>query len=185
MEQAEVFWGELAPAEHYVQIYNESDAMLDTLEGFVAGGLRAGESVIIIATPIHLNALDARLLAQGIDLKTARANNQYITRDAAETLAQFMVNGWPDDKLFCSAVADLLELARANGRKVRAFGEMVAILWANGQQAATVRLEHLWHQFCNEQQFSLFCAYPRAGFTQDAESSIAEICKAHSHVLSN
>jgi hypothetical protein len=50
------------------------------------------------------------------------------------------------------------------------FGEMVALLWARGQAAATVRLEHLWQQFCKEHAFSVFCAYPKAGFTKHPQT---------------
>ncbi len=58
---------------------------------------------------------------------------------------------------------------RRDGRRVRAFGEMVAVLWDQGQNAATVRLEHLWHKLCPEEKdFSLFCTYPKAGFTDFA-----------------
>ena len=34
-------------------------------------------------------------------------------------------------------------------------------------------------------RFSLFCAYAKSGFTQNAEESIREICDAHSRVLAN
>jgi hypothetical protein len=74
--------------------------------------------------------------------------------------------------------------ARQNEGRVRAFGEMVAVLWANGHNGATVRLEHLWHAFCQSEAFSLFCAYPKSGFTQDASTSIKEICATHSKVIS-
>ena len=67
-------------------------------------------------------------------------------------------------------MSGLLTRGRAGGRRVRAFGEMVAVMWARGEQGATVRLEHLWHRLCQSEAFSLFCAYPRIGFTQDAEA---------------
>jgi hypothetical protein len=179
----DVFWGEIAPCEHLVQIYEDACAFLDSLEGFVAGGLRAGDSVIVIATAAHLQDLDERLLAQGLDIAAAQARDQYIFADAEATLAKFMVNGWPDELLFTQTVSELLVRARHGGRRVRAFGEMVALLWADGHNGATVRLEHLWHAFCQSEAFSLFCAYPRSGFTQDASASIAEICATHSRVV--
>lgn len=80
-------------------------------------------------------------------------------------------------------MTDLRRRAGKGGRRVRAFGEMVALLWQRGQTGATVRLEHLWHRICEERGLSLFCAYPRIGFTKNAEESIAEICAAHSKVL--
>ena len=75
-----------------------------------------------------------------------------------------------------------LQRARSHARPVRAFGEMVALLWARGDNAATIRLEHLWQTLCLAQGFSLFCAYPRSGFTQDAGDSIRQICETHSQV---
>src|SRR5688572_6163487 len=142
---AEVFWGEIAPCEHMVQIYEQADRFLDSLEGFVAGGLRAGEGVVIIATPLHRLAMQERLSALGFDLGLARNEGRYIDLDAEETLARFMHDGWPDENLFSWLVADVLAQAGKGGRRVRAFGEMVALLWANGHNGATVHLEHLWH----------------------------------------
>ena len=179
----EVFWGEIAPCEHLVQIYDEEVVFLDALEGFVAGGLEVGDSIVVIATPGHLRALEARLAARRLDVAAARARDQYIALDAAQTLARFMVDGWPDDELFKSLVTQLLSRAGRDGRRVRAFGEMVAILWQQRHHAATVRLEHLWHRFCEEKSFSLLCAYPKSGFTRDAAESIQEICDAHSKVV--
>lgn len=179
----EVFWGEIAPCEHMVQIYDEEGVFLDSLEGFVAGGVMAGDGIVVIATPVHLRALETRLVARGLDLDGARARDQYIALDAVETLSKFMVDGWPDDARFKSLVTQLLSRAGAEGRRVRAFGEMVAVLWQQRHHAATVRLEHLWHRFCREEAFSLLCAYPRSGFTRDATASIQEICDAHSKVI--
>jgi hypothetical protein len=55
-------------------------------------------------------------------------------------------------------VSGLLARARANGRRVRAFGEMVALLWEQGHHSATVRLEPQWGSFCRRETFPLFCA---------------------------
>ena len=180
-----MFWAEMAPCHHMVQIYEEEGAFLDTLEGFVSGGLRSGDGVVIIATPAHRHALEERLAAAGFDLDTASDDDQLFVLDASDTLAKFMNNGWPDDERFKTLVNDLLVRAGGNGRRVRAFGEMVALLWERGHCAATVRLEHLWHAVCKESGFSLLCSYPKTGFTKDASASIKEICEAHSHVLSS
>ena len=146
---AEIFWGEIAPCEHLVQIYEEDGAFLDCLAGFVSGGLKAGEAVIIIASAAHRHSLEFRLRAQGVNLAAAVMEGQYFAFDAEQSLSKFMVEGWPDENLFNHFVNSLLARARGkNDRRVRAFGEMVAVLWAEGHNGATVRLEHLWHQFC-------------------------------------
>ena len=185
--KSEVFWGEISPCEHLVQIYDDDVRFLRALHGFVAGGIEAGEAVVVIATAEHLRALGERLADGGVDPTRAAAEGLYIPLDAEEALARFMVDGWPDERLFEQFVTGLLVQAGAGpggtGRRVRAFGEMVALLWQQGHCGATVRLEHLWHRLCVRQAFALFCAYPRAGFTQSADTSIKEICAAHSRVV--
>jgi hypothetical protein len=138
---------------------------------------------MVIATPEHRTELDKRLSDAGIDVRRAQAENRYISLDAETTLARFMRNSMPDEELFAECVTSLLRQATANDRRVRAFGEMVALLWARGEAAATVRLEFLWQGFCQSQGFSLFCAYPKAGFTEDPTKSLAHICAAHSRVV--
>src|SRR5688500_12692782 len=90
-ERSEIFWGEIAPCEHLVQIYPDETVFLDTLEGFVAGGIRAGDGVIVIATTEHIARLDARLTAAGIDVGAASLSDQYIAIDAEYLLNKFMI----------------------------------------------------------------------------------------------
>ena len=177
------FWGEIAPSEHIAQFYEDDTVLIDTLTGFVGGGLNAGESTIIIATPPHLKLLERRLVNTNVDLVGAILEDRYIALDAEAALASFMVKGWPDDERFASLVGQLLERATVKNRRVRAFGEMVALLWARGDTAATVRLEHLWNRVCQSRSFSLFCAYPKAGCTREPQASLDEICAAHSRVI--
>ncbi|HZS45790.1 MAG TPA: MEDS domain-containing protein [Blastocatellia bacterium] len=170
-----VFWGEIAPSEHVATFYEDDEVLLDTLSGFVGGGLKVGDAAIVIATSSHLKALSDRLKGDGIDVGAAESQDQYIPLNAEEALAKFMVKQWPDDELFAALVTELIARASRNDRRVRAFGEMVALLWARGDQAATVRLEYLWNKLCRSQAFSLFCAYPKAGFTQDTADSLNDI----------
>lgn len=179
----EVFWGEIAPCEHAVEIYADEEAFLDSLENFVSEGLNSGESVIVIASAPHRSGLEKRLQQRGTDLEHAQAKDRLISLDAHLTLQKFMSNGWPSDELFAEVVLKVLQRARTGGRRVRAFGEMVAVLWAQGHNGATVRLEHLWNEFMRAHSFSLFCAYPKSGFTDKTLHSLHQICSAHSRVI--
>jgi hypothetical protein len=180
---SQIFWGEIAPSEHIAQFYENDSVLLDTLAGFVAGGIKNGECVIVIATPEHRTGLEKRLTVSGVEIWRAQVENRYMALDAETTLARFMMNGLPDEGLFTECVESLLRQATSNGRRVRAFGEMVALLWARGEAAGTVRLEFLWQSFCQGHALSLLCAYPKAGFTEDPTKSLAHICAAHSRVV--
>lgn len=181
--RSDLFWDRLPACEHAVQIYGDETIFLDALEGFIGSGLRKGESVIVISTARHLHELEKRLRASWLDIDRARWEERYVPVLAQETLAKFMRNGEPDEQLFTRTAADLLLRARGNGRKVRAFGEMVAILWAEGNPSAAIELENLWNKLQAIEKFPLFCAYPHAGFTDAAAASINHVCAAHSRII--
>ena len=131
----------------------------------------------------HIELLNERLRKQGFDLEAMKATDQYITLDANEVLSKFLVNNWPDEKLFNDLVTQIISRAKKNDRKVRAFGEMVALLWEQGLNGATVYLENLWHELHRKESFTIYCAYPKSGFTQDVNHSIDTICSTHSKII--
>ena len=181
-------WEQVAPCDHAVQVYDDEPQFLDRLEAYVADGLTAGEGVVVIATRPHRAELEARLAARGFELEAARRRDQYIPVDADTALSQFMVDDWPDQRLFEAVVSMLVSRARGSGvdgspRRVRAFGEMVVLLWTRGHHGATVRLEHLWRRICQLQSFAVFCAYPKSAFSHDSHASLRQICATHTHVV--
>ena len=64
---------------------------------------------------------------------------------------------------------------------VRAYGEMVDVLWQNGQDVAAIRLEMLWNKLAATQAFSLLCGYAMGTFYKD--SGLSDIHRQHSHVV--
>lgn len=178
-----VFWGEIAPCQHVAQIYEDDDALLKNLAPFIAEGLASGEGAIVIATPAHVADLRQRLTEMGVDVSAAVHNDVLILVDADAILARFIIKQWPVEELFYDLVGELLDRAGAEQRKVRAFGEMVALLWARGDTAATVHLEFLWNELSRQHPVTLFCAYPKAGFTKQPSQSMKDICAAHARVF--
>jgi hypothetical protein len=177
------FWGEIAPCEHVVHVYENEKVFLDLLHGFVSEGLDAGDCVIVIATFQHLQAISKQLCQSGFDLSKLEAEKIYLPLEAETVLSKFMVNDWPDEGLFNKVIADIVSQAKSGVGQFRAFGEMVALLWDKGHLDATVRLEHLWNKFRTKHSLCLFCAYPQSGFTQKASESLAHLCQAHSKLI--
>lgn len=179
-----VFWGEIAPHDHLVQIYENENVILDSLEGFVSSGFQAGDSVVIIAIGERIKALDERLIKEGFDLAKLAADKRYIALNAHETLKKFMIKGWPDEFLFTRVIKEVVNTTRSdNSRHLRAYGEMVSILWGLGHNGATVQLEHLWNKLCEKEKFCLFCAYPKSSFKRDTHDSLEHICCAHTKLI--
>jgi hypothetical protein len=179
----EVFWGEIAPCEHVIQVYENDDIFLDTLAEFAAGGIKAGECVIVVATQNHLQSLYFRLARYVANLRELIADDQYIPLEAEKTLDKFMVNGWPDEELFKQTISEIIYKGSCRGRRIRVFGEMVALLWGKGKTGATVQLEHLWNRFCEQKELTLFCAYPKVGFTNDINNAMQTLCACHSKII--
>jgi hypothetical protein len=178
-----VFWGEIAPSDHVLQVYENEDIFLNSLEAYIHGGLKAGNCNIVIATANHLEALRYRLIQQGYTIQDLLDDDRLILLNAEDTLSKFMVNNWPDEVLFKETILNVVARARRKNRDIRAFGEMVALLWTQGHNGATVQLEKLWNKFCETEALCLFCAYPKVGFTQDPIDSIHSICCTHSKVI--
>ena len=183
LKRANAFWAEMSACEHFVQIYESEEVFMDILASFVSEALKEDYTAVVIATPVHRQELNKRLTESGHDLAALRLQDQLICLDAEEMTGKFMANGRADDELFFQLVADILARATKDGRKARAFGEMVTVLWAQGFYGAAVRLEHLWHRLCAENSFTLFCAYPKIGFAENGYEAIAHICAAHSKIL--
>ena len=171
-------------AAHFVQFYEADAALLDAVGEYVAACLRAGEPGIVIATAAHRAGLEERLRAAGLDVDAARDAGDYVELDALETLARFMVDGQPDPERFAEVVGSLVARAAEGGRRVRAFGEMVALLAAGGDHAAAVRLEALWNGLQRVHDFSLFCAYPLHTLGGEGfATAFGDVCAEHQGVI--
>jgi PAS domain S-box-containing protein len=173
-------------ATHVVQFYDGEDFLADVVAEFMAAGIASGQSVVVFATEPHLAAFTTRLAAQGFGLAELCRSGRLTLRDARETLATFMSGSTPDPQLFQEAMRPVIEkaVASANHSVVRAYGELVDVLWKDGQPLAAIRLEELWNELAQQHSFSLLCAYAMGHFYKEAHSGhFDEICQRHGDVL--
>ena len=180
-------WHTISESEHLVQFYETDDFLLGSVSEFIGTGLSAGDASIVIATKAHREGFEQRLKADGLNLDAARVQGTYISLDALETLSTFMVDGYPDPERFASVVGGIIEQAAQEQRRVRVSGEMVALLWMEGNRAAAIRLEELWNDLRNKiPRFSLLCAYAMHGFDGVTYGvQFTEICQQHSRIIPN
>lgn len=162
---------------HLVQFYSSDADLARSLGEYVSMGLRRDEICILITTYRHMQLLDAELSRRGIDPLAARNQGRLIAVDAAETLAMIMVDGMPRLEMFTKVIGGLMAQTARQGLPIRAFGEMVALLWQDGNKPAVVRLERYWNQLARVLPFSLYCAYPELHFLMDpAEREEFRLC---------
>lgn len=168
---------------HQVQFYDSDAFLVTTVVRFVAPAMQAGDGAIVIATEEHLDLLKTMLEPSPGGGRRDEMDH-FVLLEARETLATFMVDGLPDEQRFMDVVGGVVRQVSDNGnRHVSAFGEMVAVLCAQGNAEAAVRLEQLWEKLARQHRFSLLCAYPLSAFPDAGHSQAFQcICAAHSHV---
>lgn len=168
---------------HLVQFYEKEDFLCDRIADFMSDGLCGSAAAILIATPAHRDGVESRLRGKGVDLAQLSATGRYHALDAQETLSRFMVNGRPDPQRFATTIGPVIRTARGGDRRVLAFGEMVALLWAQGNRDAALRLEELWNDLARTETFALLCAYPIKHFDDAGHANaFADINAAHTWV---
>jgi len=171
-------------SDHFAQFYEADEFLLDSLEDFIRKGMDADDICIVIATKEHTANLNERLQAHGTDVQAAMASGRYISLDAEETLSSLMVDGAPDPGRFFEIIGSVFPGATSASNRVRIFGEMVALLWKDGDSAGAIRLEELWNELSKQHSFSLFCAYPMSCFDgEDPGDKLVEVCGQHAHVI--
>jgi signal transduction histidine kinase len=168
---------------HLVQYYEKEGFLYDRVTDFMSGGLQATDAAILIATRPHREGVESRLARKGVDLTELTAGGRYHALDARETLSRFMVDGRPDPHRFANTIGPVIRTARGSDRRVLAFGEMVALLWAEGNRDAAIRLEELWNDLARREAFALLCAYPITSFDDAGYAQpFADINAAHTWV---
>jgi hypothetical protein len=168
---------------HAVRFYENKASLSRTVSDFLAEGLAVGQPALMISTPEHRDAVLQELRSRHVDVDEAEASGDLLLIDARETLRSFMIDGMPDATLFKTHVPAAIDRL-CRGRKdctIRAYGEMVDVLWQDGLTAAAIKLEMLWNQLAMTHDFSLLCGYAMGSFYKDA--GMREICAEHSHVI--
>ena len=172
---------------HAVQFYKDAGSLAGTVATFIADGLQSGQPALIVASSAHAAGIIRALEAAGIDVAEARSTGELQVLDARKMLSAFMVAGRPDPLLFKSNAGDVIERLCA-GRvpcPIRVYGEMVDLLWQDGNEDGAIRLEILWNQLASAYDFSLLCGYAVGHFYKETrDPRYDHVCQQHTHVIS-
>ncbi|MGH3940839.1 MAG: MEDS domain-containing protein [Pseudonocardiaceae bacterium] len=168
---------------HVVGFYEKDAHLVDFVRNFLVRGLLVGNAAVVVATDSHRESFGGALVEAGIDVREIVQSGQFIVLDASQTLSKFMVDGMPDPARFRTVMGELISRAAEGSRDVRIYGEMVAVLWDQGNVGAAIALEDLWNDLASRYSFSLYCAYPiRAFVAETSAEPFRKICGQHSRV---
>jgi hypothetical protein len=171
---------------HDVQFYENEAFLANVVSSFLVEGVRAGQPIIVIATAAHRKTFMARMKALGVDPEHFVHSRDAIWLDARDTLSAFMEGSMPNAELFEATVGNVFAKLMTNRRYlvVRAYGEMVDLLWTEGKVEGAIALEQLWNGLAMRYSFSLLCAYSKASLLHGSPPHDFErICGCHSRVL--
>ena len=173
-----------ASAEHPCSFYSEDSVLASTVATFLAPAFAERQALIAIGTPEHLAAIEDRLRSSGHDIDGARASGQYAPMDAEWALEQLTTHGMPTAERFNAVLGPHIKRAADEYGSVRAFGEIVSLLWRDGKRQAALRLEELWNEALGYHPLALVCGYNVRSFkdTADADGVIG-IIKSHTNVI--
>lgn len=172
--------------DHLCHFYENSKVLVESVSEFIVPGITRGDGIILIATAENLRLFQLSLERRSIDVHQAKAVKRLIMLDAHETLATFMVNGMPDAKKFKNSVGKLVAEFKVKYPNIRAFGEMVNILWEENNLAAAIRLEELWNELNSKYHFSLLCGYSDKKFKKKSNlEALKAICNTHTHMITD
>lgn len=169
---------------HYAQLHGcDNRALTRDVGDYIARGIQLGETVIAIVTWAHRELLSTAL-SRTIDVARAIEDGALEFIDAEQTLEQFLIRGYPDAERFDSVVGERIREAHTRGARIRAYGEMVGVLWQAGRYPAAIRLEQLWNGLRRRVSFALYCSYPIDVFGSGFDGvAVDALLRAHTHLL--
>jgi hypothetical protein len=173
---------------HAVQFYKDDESLAATVGRFLGEGVKAGQPGIVIATPSHTKMILAQLELNGLNPAGLQRTGELLTLDARKVLSSFMVGTLPDPLMFKSNVGDVIDrlCAARMPCPIRAYGEMVDLLWQCGNSAGSIKLEMLWNQLASSYDFELLCGYAFGSFykeTRDVRLDLEAVISQHSEVV--
>jgi MEDS: MEthanogen/methylotroph, DcmR Sensory domain len=169
-------------AGHDVHFYRTENGLVSSVVDFLADGIRVGQPVIVVATPEHRRAFIDGLRKRNLDPDQLLAGRLAIWLDARDTLSSFMENGVPNRELFMATLGSVFErlLDKRHYLVVRAFGEMVDLLWRDGNIDGAILLEKYWNELALQYKYSLLCGYSIDNFVAEAGvAGFRRVCDQH------
>jgi hypothetical protein len=171
---------------HFLEFYRPGERRIGESAGrFLGGALKADGIAIAIATKRSATGIAAQLARMGRDPIAAMQSGHFMLYESAEMLSRFEHDGVIDAAAFDSTVGAAVRAAhaRAGERPLRAFGDMVGLLWDREEREAAVELERLWNGLQSELGFPLFCSYAIDVFSEHfSEDALHGVFDTHTHL---
>lgn len=169
--------------DHALHLYDDDTTLATTVATFLAPGFAADDAIVSIGTRAHVAAIEQRLRSEGHHVDEALLSGRYVSMDAERVIPRLLRNGLPTRETFAEVVGVRIERLAARHGNVRAFGEIVSLLWRDGKQAAALHLEDLWNEALGYQPLSLVCGYATRAIGAETGPAAERIASAHTRII--
>lgn len=177
---------EAQPGRHIAQFHQHPEALAQSAFEFIEGGLRRGNSVVVIATAANAAQFDTRLTQAKFHRHALERSGQLRFVDTSELLAQFMIDGTPDRAKFLTVVRTMLDRARIYGRGTRVFADMAGGLWQDGNAQTAIQIEDLMNEVGRSLPFALYCGYVMNMQCEESYSGpIEDLGRTHNEIVAS
>ena len=172
---------------HDAVVYQDEANLCDVVGAYLAEGLEAGDTLLVLSSRDHRDGLIERLARRGHRWERAIGSQRIWWLDAREALEVFMMGREVDPERFERYIGGLLASCRrvAPLAGLRAYGEMVDRLWTEGHGQQALLLERLWNELAEKHDFALLCSHARnnLGPTDgQGEPGYLEVLETHRRV---
>ena len=167
---------------HLVHFYDDAYPAEEACD-FIAAGVRAGDTCIVMLTQANRQAVDQGLEARRLfSTPSGPHAGQYLVMDTHEALAGLMVDGQLDKERAAESLGALLSPAsHGSSGQVRLVGDPAPTLFAAGNEDDALALEALVGKLCAVHAALVFCAYSKQDLHRHGNpNSLSMLCAAHS-----
>ena len=170
--------------QHGLQLYNDDRYLAATVVSSLLGDGLGDDRLLIVATPDHRDAFASELTAAGLDLEALQSADRLVFADARSSLDQIIVDRRPDRAVFAELVGQTVRrLSGPDGATVRIYGEMVDLLWREGNPDAAHELEDLANELCATLPVRILCGYSLDALeSDDTRAHFLRVCHSHDRV---
>jgi two-component system cell cycle sensor histidine kinase/response regulator CckA len=171
-----------APAQpaHLLTLYRTDGFLCGRVAAWLAEALRGDGGAIALTEARYHAHLRQALALEGVDADALTAAGRLVILDAAATLARILASGPPTTEAVRRVAGPWLDSVRAaSGPEIRAYGDMVNVLWERGQPDVALVLEQIWHELLQGTQVELLCGYRADPLSVGRVQGLQALCGAH------
>ena len=168
---------------HIVRFFDDDATLSEAVAEYLRPTLVARGPALVVATAPHRLGIRGFLESMGVEVAPLLESGRLVFLDARETLARFMDGESPNPERFAAVIGGVLDRLSQAGMPF-VYGEMVDVLWRDGQRENALRLEAMWNELMRGRRFRLLCGYHLSGFGgQEHAAGFDAVCDEHTDVI--